>query len=160
MVECTFEVGDLVYLRIQLYRKASIKRSGAEKLQPHFFGAYRFNKRVGAMAYELDLPQGNKIHNVFHVSCLKRAIRKHITPIEELPHLDEEGQLVLILEEKLEVWEKNLRKRSIREYLVKWKNLPMEDATWEGEQLIQETGPELLVGKQFLAGETVMSPTF
>jgi hypothetical protein len=67
--------------------------------------------------------------------------------------------LVLIPEEILEVRERKLRKRSIREYLVKWKNLPVEDATWEGEQLIQETGSELLVGKQFLAGETVMSPT-
>jgi hypothetical protein len=67
--------------------------------------------------------------------------------------------LVLIPEAILEVGEKKLRKRSIREYLVKWKNLPIEDATWEGEHMIQETGPELLVGKQFLAGETVMSPT-
>jgi hypothetical protein len=90
---------------------------------------------------------------------LKRAINKHITPIEEFPPMDEEGQLVLIPEEILEVRERKLRKRSIREYLVKWKNLPVEDATWEGEQLIQETGSELLVGKQFLAGETVMSPT-
>jgi hypothetical protein len=101
------------------------------------------------MAYELDLPQGSKIHNVFHVSCLKRAIDKHITPIEELPPMDEEGQLVLIQEEILEVREKKLRKRSIREYLVKWKNLPMEDATWEGEQLIQETSPNCLWASNF-----------
>jgi hypothetical protein len=67
--------------------------------------------------------------------------------------------LVLKLEEILEFRERKLRKRSIREYLVKWKNLPMEDATWEGEHLIQETGSELLVGKKFLVGETVMSPT-
>jgi hypothetical protein len=111
------------------------------------------------VAYELDLPQGSKIHNVFHVSCLKRAIGKHILPIEELPPLDEEGQLILIPEEILEVREKRLRKRSIKEYLVKWENLPIEDATWESEQVLQETGSELLVGKQFLAGETVMSPT-
>jgi hypothetical protein len=148
----------LVYLRLQPYIQASIKRSGVEKLQPRFFGPYRVNK-VGVVAYELDLPQGSKIHNVFHVSCLKRAIGKHIIPIEELPPLDEEGQLILIPEETLEVWEKKLRKRSIKEYLVKWKNLPIEDATWEGEQMLQKTGPELLVGKQFLAEETVMSPT-
>jgi hypothetical protein len=158
-VERTFEVGDLVYLRLQPYRQASIKRSDAENLQPRFFGPYRVNRKVGVVAYELDLPQGSKIHNVFHVSCLKRAIGKHIIPIEELPPLDEEGQLILVPEEILEVREKRLRKRSIKEYLVKWKNLPIEYATWEGEQVLQETGSKLLVGKQFLAGETVMSPT-
>jgi hypothetical protein len=94
------------------------------------------------------------------VSCLKRAIGQHITLLEVLSPLDEEGQLILILEEILEVREKNLRRRSIKKYLVKWKDLPIEDATWDSEQVIQETGSQLLVGKQFLVGETVMSPTF
>jgi hypothetical protein len=83
-VERTFEVGDLFYLRLQSYRHASIKRSGVEKLQLHFFGPYRINKKVGAVAFELELPQGSRIHNVFHVSCLKRAIGQHITPLEVL----------------------------------------------------------------------------
>ena len=61
-------------------------------------------------------------------------------------------------EEVLEVREKRLRKRNIKEYLIKWKNLPIEDATWESEQVLQETGSELLVGKQFLAGKTVIFP--
>jgi hypothetical protein len=90
-VDRTFEVGDLVYLRLQPYRKASIKRSRVEKLQPCFFGPYRVNKRIGVVAYELELPQGSKIHNVFHVSCLKKALGQHIRPIEELPPMDEEG---------------------------------------------------------------------
>jgi hypothetical protein len=55
-VECTFEVGDLVYLRLQPYRHASIKRSGAKNLQPCFFGPYTVNRKVGVVAYELDLP--------------------------------------------------------------------------------------------------------
>jgi hypothetical protein len=158
-VERTFEVSDLVYLRLQPYRQASIKRSGAEKLQPRFFGPYRISRRVGVMAYELELPQSNRIHNVFHVSCLKRAIGQHIIPLDVLPPLDEEGQLVLMSEEILEVREKKLRRRSIKEYLVKWKDLPIEDATWESEQVLQKMGSELLVDKQFLTGETVMSPT-
>jgi hypothetical protein len=132
-VERTFEVGDLVYLRLQPCRHASIKRSGAKKLQPRFFGPYRINRKVGAVAYELELPQGSRIHDVFHVSCLKRAIGQHITPLEVLPPLDEEGQLVLIPEEILEVREKKIRKRSIKEYLIKWKDLPIEDATSENE---------------------------
>jgi hypothetical protein len=159
MVELTFEVNELVYLRFQLYRQASIKTSGTNKIQPHFFGPYIVNMRVGDLAYEFDLLQGNKIHNVFHVLFLKRAINKHSNHMEKFPPMDEERQLVLILEEILEVREKKLRKISIREYLVKWKNLLMEDATWEGEQLIHKIGPKFLVGKQFLEGETVISPS-
>jgi hypothetical protein len=55
-VERNFEVGDLVYLRLQPYRKDSIKGSGAEKLQPRFFGPYRINMKVGAVSYKMDLP--------------------------------------------------------------------------------------------------------
>jgi hypothetical protein len=108
-VDQNFEVGDLVYLRLQPYKQASIKRSGAEKLQPHFFGPYRVSRRIGFVAYELEIPQGSRIHNIFHVSCLKKSLGQHIRPIEVLPPMDEEGQLVLILEEVLEVREKRLR---------------------------------------------------
>jgi len=109
----TFEVGDLVYLRIQTYRQTSIKRSGIENLQPRLFGSYKVRRKVGVVEYDPDLPSGREIHNVFHVSCLKRAIGKHIIPIEALPPLDEEGQLTLIPKVVLEVREKRLRKRNI-----------------------------------------------
>jgi len=158
-VKHTFEVGDLVYLRLQPYQKASIKRNETENLQPRFFGPYRISKRIGVVAYELELPQGSRIHNVFHVSCLKKAIGQNIIPIETLPPMDEEGQIVLIPEEILEVWEKRFQKRSIKEYLIRWKDLPIEDATWENEQILWETGLELLEDKKFQSVETVMSST-
>ena len=65
----------------------------------------------------------------------------------------------MILEEILEVREKRLRNQSIKEYLIRWKDLPIEDATWEKEHVVRETGLELLEDKQFQAGETIMSPT-
>jgi hypothetical protein len=107
-VERTFEVGDLVFLRLQPYRQSSLKKSGAEKLKPCFYGPYRVIQRVGEVAYELELSEGRKIHNVFHVSCLKKALGQQVTTSAELPPLDEEGQLVLVPEEVLEVRERKL----------------------------------------------------
>jgi len=90
-IEHSFEVGYLVFLRLQPYRQSSMKKSGAKKLKPRFYGPYRIMCRVGEVSYELEIPEGSKIHNVFHVSCLKKAVGKFISTSEELPPLDEEG---------------------------------------------------------------------
>jgi hypothetical protein len=78
-IECNFEVGDLVFLRLQPYRQTSLKKSGAEKLKPRFYGPYKIIRRVGEVSYELELPEGRKIHNVFHVSCLKTEVGQFIS---------------------------------------------------------------------------------
>ena len=81
------------------------------------------------MAYELELPQGSRIHNVFNVSCLKRLLGQHVTAAADLPPLDDEGHLVLEPEAILESKERKMRSRTIRGFLVCWKNLPDEVAT-------------------------------
>ncbi|KAH9323865.1 hypothetical protein KI387_018504, partial [Taxus chinensis] len=55
--ERSFEAGDLVFLRLQPYRQSSLKQKGAKKLKPRFYGPYRVVRRVGAVAYELELPE-------------------------------------------------------------------------------------------------------
>jgi hypothetical protein len=40
-IERSFEVGDLVFLRLQPYRQSSLKNIGFEKLKPIFYGPYR-----------------------------------------------------------------------------------------------------------------------
>jgi hypothetical protein len=156
-VERIFEVGDLVYLLFHPYRQSSLKMKGEEKLKPQFYGLYKISRRFGEVAYELELPKGCKIHNVFHVSCLKKEVGQHVFISTKLPPLDEEGQLILIVEEVLDTREKKLRNKSIKEYLIKWKNLPIEDATWEGENILQHNGLQLLENKQSQEGRTVMS---
>ena len=112
------------------------------------------------MAYKLELPADNKVHNIFHVSRLKKALGHHVVPSAVLPPLDDEGKLILIPEAILDFREKQLRSRAIREYLIKWKDLPIEDATWESEEILQHPELRLLGDKQFPEGRTVMSPSF
>ena len=141
-------------------QKSSLKKKGVKKLKPHFYGPYKVVRKVGEVAYELELPKESKIHNVFHVSNLKKTVGKqHLAPSTELPPLDDEGLLVLIPKRIIQVRERKLQNRVIQGYLVKWKELPIEDATWEGEKVLQHPGLQLLEDKQFQAGRLVMSST-
>jgi hypothetical protein len=49
-IERKFEVGDLVFLRLQPYKQSSLNKSGAEMLKPGFYGLYRIMHRVGEVA--------------------------------------------------------------------------------------------------------------
>ena len=51
--------------------------------------------------------------------------------------LDEEGRIILDPEAIIATWEKRLHSRVIKEYLIKWKNLPEEDASWESKHFLQ-----------------------
>ena len=65
-------------------------------------------RKVGEVAYELELPIGSKIHNVFHVSFLTKVIGQHISVSYTLPPLDDEVQLVLIPDKILKTRERML----------------------------------------------------
>lgn len=58
-------------------------------------------------------------------------------PSLDLLPLDGEGRLILTPTKILDMRERRLRRKVIREYPVHWKDLPIEDATWEGEMILQ-----------------------
>jgi hypothetical protein len=65
--------------------------------------------------------------------------------------------LELLPKEVLEFRERKLRSRVIRECLIGWRGLPVEDSTWETEQVLRHPGLVLLENKQFQEGRTIIS---
>ena len=72
--ERQFEKENMVYLRLQPYRQVTVGGRRPQKLSPLLYGPYRVLQRVGTVAYKLELPEGAKIHLVFHVSQLKKKL--------------------------------------------------------------------------------------
>jgi hypothetical protein len=67
-VECVFQPGDWVYMKLQAYVQSSMAARSNKKLSFWFYGPYKVIQRVGEVAYKLELPEGSRIHPVLHVS--------------------------------------------------------------------------------------------
>ena len=112
--ERNFEVWDWVFLRLQPYKKISMKQQKMNnKLSPRYYGAYQIMQKIGSVSYKLELPPTTKIHPVFHVSCLKKVIGWNICTQTILPKLDEEGRIILEPKCILQTHTKKLRYRTL-----------------------------------------------
>ncbi|XP_070024878.1 uncharacterized protein [Nicotiana sylvestris] len=100
-----FQVGDMVYLKLQPYRQTSFALRKNLKLSSKYYGPYKVLARVGMVAYKLDLPPESKVHHVFHVSLLKRKVGNRVVVQTTLPITGKDGQflvnLVVILQRQL-----------------------------------------------------------
>ncbi|XP_039043539.1 uncharacterized protein LOC120182718, partial [Hibiscus syriacus] len=142
--EIEFQIGDKVFLKVSPWKK--VLRFGRKgKLSPRFIGPYEIVKRVGPVAYQLALlPEMEKIHNVFHVSMLRkyRSDPSHIVTTEEIEvqsDLTYEEEPVQILAHEV----KQLRNKTIPLVKVLWRNHKVEEATWEREEDMKIQYPHL-----------------
>ncbi|XP_038687346.1 uncharacterized protein LOC119996729 [Tripterygium wilfordii] len=158
--EVQFEVGDLVFIRLQPYRQLSLRLRRDQKLGPRYFGPFPIIQKVGAVAYRLELPVSAKIHPVFHVSVLKRCVGNPEQQSIPLPLLTVPSGPVVkpiaILSQREVVRQGQL----IPQVLVQWENLLQEDATWEDLALVSKQFPNLNLEDKVLTdqGSIVMRP--
>ncbi|WMV24486.1 hypothetical protein MTR67_017871 [Solanum verrucosum] len=115
------------------------------KLSPRYIGPYRIAKRIGNVAYELELPQGlAAVHPVFHVCMLKKRIGDPslILPTESVrinDSLSYEEILVQVLDRQV----RRLRTKDVASVKVLWRNQFVEEATWEAEEDMKKRYPYL-----------------
>jgi hypothetical protein len=136
--DSTLEIDDWVYLKACLYRWKSLAARRNEKLSPRFYGPYQVVERIGSVAYRLQLPEQCKIHPVFHISKLKKTVPGQYQAQAIPTALTEDGVLQPEIEDVL-----SLRYNSSgnAEVLVRWKDLPTCDNSWELTDKLQIAFP-------------------
>jgi hypothetical protein len=134
-----------VYLKVSPTK--GVQRFGIKgKLAPRYIGPCEIMEACGPVAYKLKLPpKMPAIHNVFHVSQLKKCIR---LPTEIITEPDIGIELDLPYQEHpskiLDCKERSTRAKTIKMYKIQWSNHTEEEATWETEDYLRKYYPDCL----------------
>ncbi|WVZ81719.1 hypothetical protein U9M48_029063 [Paspalum notatum var. saurae] len=132
-----FEKDDHVYLRVSPMKGVHWFRVKG-KLAPRYIGPFKITEQCGPVAYRLELPPHlAAVHDVFHVSQLKKCLRVPEEVIDtsqiQIQHdLTYEEQPIKILDQK----QRSTRRRTINFYKVQRSNHSEEEATWEQEEFL------------------------
>jgi hypothetical protein len=128
-----FKVGDHVFLKVKSNR-SSLKLGNCTKLAAIFCGPFEILERIGPVAYMLALPASMNVHNVFHVSLLKKYIpdANHVINWNVI-QVEQEGVLQVHPVHILDRRRKQLQNRAIELVKVQWTWYSLEDMTWEHE---------------------------
>jgi hypothetical protein len=115
------------------------------KLSPRFIRPFIILKRVGEVAYQLELPNDlDDVHDVFHVSQLKKSLR---VPEEQLPMEELSVQDDLTYTEYpikiLDTLTRVTMSKVIKICKVQWSHHGEDEATWEREEELRIEFPHL-----------------
>ena len=129
-----FDLQDLVLVKSSCFRIKSVL--GSLKFNEKWVGPFVVIEVRDSDLYKLDLPETMRkknIHNVFHISKLKRfnesdpkfGLRKGSPPEPDIEDEEDEYQIDAIVNERI--------RRGKKEYLMKWKGYSSIDNSWISE---------------------------
>ena len=110
------------------------------KLVPRYVGPHEIIETCDPVANRVQLPpQLSTIHDIYHVSQLKKCVRvpTEIAEQEDIqiePDLSYVEHPVKILDQK----EWTTRRKVVKMYKIQWSNHTEEEATWETETYLNE----------------------
>ncbi|GKD28386.1 reverse transcriptase [Tanacetum coccineum] len=141
-----FEVGDQVVVKL-LPQQIKSLRKVHKGLIRRYEGPFPVIGRVGKVSYRVQLPPKLKIHPVFHVSFFKpyhgdekdpgRGVSKR-APTTVITSYDREVEEILS--------DRTIRRRGVpsyKEHLIKWRDLPDSEASWEAKDLLWQFADEI-----------------
>ncbi|GJX87787.1 putative reverse transcriptase domain-containing protein [Tanacetum coccineum] len=126
-------------------RKDVIQFRKRGNLNPRYIGPFKILKRIGLVAYKLELPEElNNVHGTFYVSNLKKFLSDEslVIPTKELRFDDK----LNFVEEPVEIMDrevKQLKQSRIPIVNVRWNSKRGLEFTWECEDQICAKYPHL-----------------
>jgi hypothetical protein len=136
-----FKVGEKVLLST---KNLKLKGDMPRKMWPRYIGPYKILAVIRGLAYKLELPQGMKMHNVFHVSLLhkyQQGPNRLSPPPVHIVDGELEYTVEAILAHKVVSGgaSKNGRNRNKVMFLTAWEGYGREHDSWEPGDMLQDT---------------------
>ncbi|XP_058185754.1 uncharacterized protein LOC131302978 [Rhododendron vialii] len=130
-------------------RKGVIRFGKKGKLSPRYIGPSQILEKIGEVAYSLALPpQLDRVHNVFHVSMLRKYITHPSHNINwENIKLNEDVTLEEQLVEIQDYSEKCIRGKTIQLVRILWRHRGIKESTWERADTMCANYPNLFPPK-------------
>ncbi|WVZ97087.1 hypothetical protein U9M48_042648, partial [Paspalum notatum var. saurae] len=140
----SFKVDDHVYLKMSPMR--GIRRFNVKgKLAPGYIEPFKILEKKGEVAYRLKLPPSlSGMHDVFHVSQLKKCLRaaEEQAPLERL-EVQEDLTYTEHPVKILDTSERTTRNKRIKMCRVQWSHHTEAEAAWEREDELKAAYPAL-----------------
>jgi len=135
--DVSYKEGDQVLVKLRPRRQTSVSGGVHSKLAKRFYGPFSIIKKIGKVAYQLQLPTGSQIHPVFHCSLLKPYHPSTEVNPATLPILSKDNQPcitpLVILDTK---WVSSPAGQNLM-VLVQWTGLLPEDSSWESWEILK-----------------------